>query len=515
MSNELHIGASDNRMFADWMAIIQEPTWVWAREWRKLAARAVSLVSNDPFAAAMVNAKLRETHGPKGLMLRSEYRETGGTITSPKERAKRREIECTIQLASAKRHLDAGGILTRREMELQLDWIATVMGDAWATWHWIPGRHGAPLAGCWRIVTPDRVSNPNWGQDTKNLKGGCKYENGQWVSIYVETFDPISCKSTWAEYPVFDPDTGMQTVVHHTGFRLPGMTRGISMFAPMLLTCRQTSETIVSVTSGNRAKAVHPIVYSTNDPAELAAAEKKKSLMGVNAVIGPMSILVKKFGDTEVEFLNPTFQGAELREYLRTLYANLSAVWGLPWQVVLCEMGEASLSSARAGLDQCKRSCDFHGTSFEDAVSRPMDENIVREAVARGALELDLSNIGAAMVGKYSRPPKYSTDLLKDANTVRIMVKEDGISPTTALEMVFGIDFEAQVEQTARDIEFALAQGLPDPTKSVQPTQVIQDKTSGNADQTTDPPPDQTAEDPPPKATLFRRIIGKFTGKSK
>ena len=63
------VGASNNRMFADWATYIEEPSHVWCREFRTLAARAEDLVSNDPFAAAMVAAKLNgeRTQKPRSV----------------------------------------------------------------------------------------------------------------------------------------------------------------------------------------------------------------------------------------------------------------------------------------------------------------------------------------------------------------------------------------------------------------------------------------------------------------
>ena len=62
------------------------------------------------------------------------------------------------------------------------------------------------------------------------------------------------------------------------------------------------------------------------------------------------------------------------------------------------------------------------------------------------------------MAGKYQRPPKYSTDRLKDANTLKTLI-EAKVSPTTAFAM-FGFDYEDETEQSKRDADFAATQGV-------------------------------------------------------
>ena len=465
VSGEQFTGASDHRLFADWSLWMREPKHVWTSEWRTLATRGVALVCNDPFAAAMVNAKIRETHGPHGMMLRSTFALTGGTTTSTAERDARRAIESSISRASIGTALDAAGLLSRLELDRTLDWIATVMGDAWAVWTWKPGRPGAAQSGCWRVVTPDRVSNPDGRPDDDRLHSGCELDaDGAIVAIHVQlgnvgAFGYLT-DPKWQRIPIHHPETGMRQVIHRVGMRLPGMIRGISMFAPALLLLRQVQGTVEAHVAGKRAQAIHPIIYFTDDEQELLTAQQSRARLGPNAALGPMSVLVAKFGSSDVKFMQSNFQGSDLKEFLTTMYRSLTAMWGFPWQVVLAEMGDASLSSARAGLDQADRTAEGYGNEHVHQVSRIIDEAILREDHARGRLDLgtdpDWSSVCA---GRYTRPPKYSTDRLKDATTIAALIRDAKVSPTTA-HGLFGFNYEDEAEQTARDREFADAQGV-------------------------------------------------------
>jgi capsid protein len=310
----------------------------------------------------------------------------------------------------------------------------------------------------------------------------------------------------------------MRQVIHRKGFTLPGSPRGYSMFAPALLVMRQIQGLKEAHVAAKRAQAVNPIIYFTEDEKELSDSMKSRSRLGPNAALGPMSVLVAKYGVTDVKFMDPRFNGADFKEYLLTMYADLSAMWGLPWQVVRCEMGDSNLASARAGLDQADRTAETFGNEAENQVSRPMDEAIIRESVALGRLKFNTDDWAAIMDGRYSRPPKYSTDRKKDADTLAVLMTSAHVSPTDAQAM-FGWNYEDQAEQTARDIEFALAQGLPDPTQKEQkPSQMQATDDNNDDDQNNDGKPapveGEEDEDEPPKASMLRRIYGKITGKN-
>lgn len=172
-------------------------------------------------------------------------------------------------------------------------------------------------------------------------------------------------------------------------------------------------------------------------------------------------------------------------------------------------MGDASLSSARAGLDQCDRTCETYGLESEQQASRPIDEAIIRESVAMGRLSFKASEWSEIMDGRYSRPPKYSTDRQKDANTIATLITKARVSPTDAHSM-FGLSYEDQAEQTARDIEFAQGQGLPDPT--VDSSKQTTAPEPAKEESQTETEPDQT-KDPAPNSSIVQRFINKIKGK--
>lgn len=454
-----YTGASNHRLFADWMTWINEPQNVWTMEAPTLRARALDLVCNDAFSAALLSAYVQGTHGPRGLRLDSQadlHPDKRGT--SDDSRALRRRITAATNASWTPRRWDASGLMSRRKFQAMLTWMSGVFGEGFAIRVTIKGRSQ------WRLVNPDRVENPDGRPNGDRLRDGFAFDAaGKVVGIYVRNATVgdfgVSLNPTWTYVPWESLD-GTPNVIHRTWFVPPGGHRGITMFAPMLFLIRQQQGVMEAHVAGKRAQACNPLIYLTNDEAELTAALQAKARLGVNAVLGPMSILVGKFGSTDVKFMNTTFQGGDLRDFLVTLWRVQCAATGIPVEVALRQMGEATFSSARASLDDYDRTCQGFQEDDIEQSSGVVDEVIVRDSVVYDNMDLGGLTIDGAMVGRRSRPPKFSTDRLKDANTIKAL-REGGVSGTTAFDM-FGLSWEDEQERIAEEGEFLSAQGLGD-----------------------------------------------------
>ncbi len=472
MGNQF-VGASNHRLLGGAPPYLHEPLHDWSIEWRALAARAESLVANDPFAAAMVAAKIQSTHGPNGLRKRSLACLTDDAQTSVAERTLRRQVEAEIECASG-RGADAAGVMRRLELERELDWLGTVHGEGYLVRQWKPGRLGIEFGTCWRLVRANLVSNPDTvlgepqGNDDRLYHGWKLDADGAMIGMWVEdrSIDQWGFGDRhWTYIPLYSPD-GSRNIIHRVGWRLPGMLRGVSMFAPMLLLAKQLQGTVEAHVTSKRAQACVPAILGTDDPDELAAAEKSGAKVGPNTQWAPLKTYVTKLGNTVV-FPDFKFNGADLKDFLFTGYRLLSASWQMPVEVVLAQMGDSSLASARAGLDQYDRTGQVWQNDHIAECSEAMDENIVREAVAYGRIQPGPAGIKGLTAGRYQRPPKYSTDRLKDAQAAKQWI-ENGRSKTEVFDE-YGFDFESSTEQKARDQEFEALNGIKPEPAAVDP----------------------------------------------
>lgn len=461
--------ASDNRLLGP-KPQISMPTFDWSRDFLTIAGRATEQVCNDPFLAAMAASFVMGTHGPTGLTMRSlAFQEPSEEIATTKsERALRRTIETNLAYASG-RCASADGMLTRKQLDAALSWLACVMGEGWAVRNLKASRH-ARYATRWRLVRPERISNPDGKPNSDRLYHGLELDaSGEITAIYVESwtlgYGGSVKKRTWERVEWFHKD-GTANVVHRVGWRLPGMLRGISMFTPMLLLSKQVAGVIEAHVIAKRAQACNPVIYYVVD-AKAAAEEHAKQYGGEAAdyYVTPhtdfdtLTVLYANIGQgNAVQWTDTKFNGADLTQFLDASYRVLCAAWGLPVEVVLAQMGKASLSSARAGLDQYDRTCQAWQDDAITEVSRPIDESYIAEMVALGEIEPGEAGLPGLFAGRYSRPPKYSTDRLKDAGTMRAWL--DCGRSYTAVFAEFGYSFEDEIEERKRDEDFLKAIGV-------------------------------------------------------
>ena len=110
------------------------------------------------------------------------------------------------------------------------------------------------------------------------------------------------------------------------------------------------------------------------------------------------------------------------------------------------------------------------------------------------------------MAGKYARPPKYSTDRLKDADTIKALMAT-GVSGPTAFEM-FGLNWEDEQELRHACQIFLAAQGID---AAGSPTSVQGQPPTPAPD---DPGAEPLPEDQPAASTpRWRKLLSIFRSK--
>jgi capsid protein len=473
-----------SRTLADLPDYIREPEHDWITDWRTLAARAQRLVCNDAFCAAMVAAKLKGEQGSQGLRLRSLAAQEPTTAPSMAERELRRRIETYIDGARG-RDFDAAGLLTRRKFEQAISWCATVLGEGWGVRTLVSTL--SRYATRWRLIRPHRICNPDFRPNDDRLYEGLEYDDaGIWVAIHVMegstgAFGFVE-KPRWVRIPLRNSD-GTPNVIRRTGFMVPGMPRGVSMFAPILGPIRQVGATMDAHTLGKRVQAQQPIDYTTEDPKAAATALGDK--------FAPLRILIHDNKST-LKFLAPQYDGKDLEDFVMICYRVLTASWNMPVEVALHQMGEASLASARAGLDDFNTTANGWQEDQIEEVTAPIDESLIREGVATDVLQPGSLGITGLCAGRYTRPPRFSTDLVKDASAAKTLINDVRRSRTAVFAM-FGWEWEDDQEERVREDQFLGTLGLDDSTTSDQSTDTETSAAASDAQPTEQPAQEATA----------------------
>jgi capsid protein len=433
-------GDPGNPLMADDDALwLPEPEHDYAQEAPTLAAQGQILACNDSLAAALLTTKLNLTHGPLGLLPSSKAALDLARGTSADERALRARIDAWRDQRSG-REFDAGGSYTRRELERAADEMATVHGECYIVR--VPG-NGRRISS-WRLVRMDRVSNPNSRPDTDALKRGWVYEGGRHIGIMVSRKSPgayaYAPPSQWDFIPLFAAD-GTPNVAIRFGRRIIGNPRGVSCYSAILQAIKTLSRLSEAELTGRTQQALMPVQILSDNPKQTAASE---------AAYRPLRTL-HTTRETEIKFLVPQWNGADLNAFMAGHIDRACATWGLPSEVVVAQMASANLASARAGLDQADRTAATWQRDQIEQVSSVLDEVECREAMLSRVV-VTVPDLAMLSLTKYRRPAKFSTDALKDGKLVSEMISF-GASETSAFERV-NLDWEDEQESRAYEVEF-------------------------------------------------------------
>jgi len=480
----LYQGSTSHSLLQNWVLGIQDARWIIPAEAQTLSDRATWLGANDPFIAALYAAHLQGLMGPTGPRLTSMYDDLPELATTSEEvRASRRAINAVIASSWSGKSLDADGVRTRYEIECALDHQAFFTGDGFAIRIFKNG------VSKWRIVHRDRIRNPIKVANSVEWRDGFKLKDGEVVAINIAPPRYLLAGESGTKETVVKwySDDGTPNVIHKPGIRLPGMLRGVSRISPLIVMQRQVGSVLESHVAGKRLQSIFAMIVQATSPEQWKAAQDSGSALGAGRlrVDGPLQVWITNPDQINpVQFTDTKFNGADLDQYLRTCWAIQCATLQMPLDVVLCQMGNASLSSARAGLDQFDRTCQTEQESQIASVTSILDRVAISDAMVSGKLKLSTEDTAGVMVGKYSRPPKYSTDRKKDAETM-LALQEAGISKTTSFEM-FGFSFEDETELKQSEDEFNESQssgGSSDMSNNAQ-----------DAESETIPPEDQESE---------------------
>jgi capsid protein len=442
------IAGESDPLFADWQTWLREPETEWSGLWDLVASRAAALVDDFPIAAAMVKARLLRVHGPHGLRFRSLYQLDDQPDTTDAEIQKRREIELAIKRGSL--DIDAGGMLSRAELDWCISWNACVLGDGFAVRVWQP-IEGVKTSTRWRIIHPMRVRAPSDKQADPKYNGGIELDNnGRPVAVWVEP-DAEKTNRYAKREPVriawTGPD-GTRNVVHKVGLRRPGSRRGLSEFAPVMLPARLLQGVDIAYVTMKRVQASHPLLIKVADVK--AAREQYRGTRIGNLLIGK---------DHEVELPPFKFEGADYREFVDTTMRSICAAWQLPWELVLGDHSAKSGASSRSLWQQHYQMAEREQAQHVEQVQAPMDESIVREAAATGVITLG-SDWQRNMSGIYQGPPKVMPDPAKEIEWATGAVAL-GMSKSTVFARM-GEDYRDEVMQSRQDKSLSEAQEIED-----------------------------------------------------
>lgn len=461
-------GARVTRLLADWTTILTDPNSDWTSDALPMSARAWALIKNDANAAAMISTLQRLVLGAGGLQFRSHYSldlatDRLDTGASPSEDRLRTQITDVVAMGNRQARGDAAGQLTMRDFDAQVLESLAAAGEVFGIRCW-KVRPGVPLATCWRIISADRVCNPDDKPDSDTRYQGLELDaDGTPIGIHIRVRSPSQYlsadKATWQYVPYVAPD-GSRSAFHIVRCRQPGQLRGISMFAPLLVLAQHLGKVAEAFVVAKRASACNPMVMKVEDVAAAKAAAAVGSLLGPNFKMRPGQVAVAGPG-CEIVFPQWSFQGADYQQFVDVLLRSFTAAWGFPFQLVLQQLTDANLAAAQVALDQADVAAgDFQNLLIEQGRSH-IDQSFVREGIARGMIAAKADTIEDCerlAAGTYTRPRKPDANKQRTAQRAQLFMSMGG-SPTTAFAEM-GYVFVDEIRQRKIDGDLADSLGI-------------------------------------------------------
>lgn len=441
----------------------------WNREGLTLAQRAWRLVLNDPYATALINTICTQVLGG-GLWWQSQYQlDPDGEPTDGDHRA-RRALSRVVRAGASDFRLDPSGLLTRRRIDLQALVSGWVTGDGFGIRTWDPTRPGCAGYGtCWRVLDSARVGNPEGcANEPGILYDGIEFKRGSPYALH--WYDPLTAE--W-DNTLWWSDDGSRNVLHYAPDRArAGSVRGFSKFAPLLKLATHLARVAEAHVMGKRIQASHPMFIQSADPNKSAEEHRRRAQFGPNS--GVQSATIAYIGNqSDVKFPSFSYQGQDFQSFVESQLVAFCASWGLPWQVVMCQLTNANLAAAQAALDQVSRVCGDYQSDFIAEWCQPMDESVLREALARQRVVTIAEDWDTIRASTYDRPRLADANRQRSRQAAQLNLSL-GISPsTTSAEL--GYNWAEEIRRTAADIAMANAHGVrlpglnPAPAPAAEP----------------------------------------------
>ena len=419
--------------------------------------RSRDLVRNSPIAAGAVNTKTMHTVGP-GLRLQSRINRHILSISEKEAQKTQNIIESEWRLWANNQDCsydrrgnfnDNTTLVYRGVME---------SGDIFSLFPF-EKRNTSPYGLKIQLIEGDRVCNGSNIRDTAKLTAGVHMNSkGAPVAYDIRTTHPGTEKGfsqKWDKIQAFSP-TGRYRVLHMYKQLRPGMTRGISLLAPIISAIKQISkaeEAEIAATvinsyftvflrspDGNTELSPFSITDETN-----VASDDQDYKLGSGAFI--------TLGEGEdVQFADPKRPNNNFDSFFNSLLKPIGTTLGIPISFLMSHFS-ASYSASRAEMlllwKSIKTDRAWLTSHFCDIVySLWFEEAVLLGRISAPGFMDDFAIRAAYLQNQWIGPSPGQIDTVKETTSAldRIGGRLSTIAEESAL---IGGDFDRNVEQIA------------------------------------------------------------------
>lgn len=243
---------------------------------------------------------------------------------------------------------------------------------------------------------------------------------------------------------------------------MPGQVRGLSWFAPVLLSLNDVDQLAdAQIMRQKVAALLTGFIVNQNGDAGPFAGDPSSDGSAIDSGLEPGSLKVLAAGQ-DVRFSDPATIGAESIDFLRLIVRHIAAGLGVPYEILTGDLSQVNFSSIRAGLLEFRRRVEtIQNNVVIFQFCRPIWERWLTIAALSG--EVDARGFArdprAFLAAKWITPRKEFVDPLKDARA-EIEAINAGITSRREAVAARGWDIEQLDVEIAADHERAKRLGL-------------------------------------------------------
>ncbi|MCP5136583.1 MAG: phage portal protein [Gammaproteobacteria bacterium] len=346
-------------------------------------------------------------------------------------------------------------------------------GEICAVSEWLPNR-GSRYATAIKMVSRDRLSNPNGTADAVRLRGGVEMDaNGAPVAHHFREALPSDSRfagaqtHTWKRIPTFTP-WGRRRVIHIYEQEWAGQTRGLTRAVASLVSSKKLDrfeETALeaAIINAMYAAVIESDLTGVEDAlgGDDTATEYLKAANTFHQGAGIKfdgAKIPHLFPNEKLHFPRPGQPTDTFAPFEQAFLRHMAAGWGLSYEQLSRDYSQTNYSGARAGLmESWKRFMSMRekvvGEFSRQVYALWLEEEMDRDPAltppgAPSFWEAKTAWTRCSWIG----PGKGHIDPLKEQKAISIKIA-DGRSTMQDELSEDGKDWEETLEQTARELK--------------------------------------------------------------
>lgn len=462
-----------------WRPALRETSEDVASAWTEAAARGIESLQNSGFMAGVADVNVSQIVG-SGLTLAARpdvqalgWTESEGSTWS--EIVERR----WRSYAKTPRAVDAGSRYTHGQLQQIVirSWMA--YGEVAANLPFVQ-RPGTPLSKI-SLIPPSRISRES---DGFSLTQGVYTDAwGAPTGYKVKTKTNLG----WVDvtYPAFDAD-GRHRFLHIFDPMLAS-PRGISPFAPILKVLRQIDQYADATLTSALIQTIFAATIKTNlmGDAAFAGLRTEADQKDVVDLGGFASVKADWYEDAKIDLfqhgrVGHLMPGDELEfhaakhpsqtydSFMSWLIREIAACAGVTYESATGDYRGATYSSVRMATAEKWNIVLARRSNIAEPFCQVTYQNWLEEEIGTGRIPFPggvnayIENKAAAAAAIWTGPPRPQADDLKTARAHEVLFKL-GVSTFQSVCGEYGQDWKEVQDQRARERDYALSLGLPDP----------------------------------------------------